>query len=284
MLAARMKYLAPSATLAVQSRARALRARGVDVISFGAGEPDLDTPERIKAAAEAALRRGGTRYTEGGGIPECYEALTFDGPHVSVAQLGPEVKARTVAVNTCSKAYAMTGWRIGYAAGPRELIRAMTDVQSQVTSNPSSIAPWAAVEALAGAFHAFAHVSGLFGRRVARAGRRLASSTDVAEFLPGGGAGGGGPRHGFRLRRPCSVLLRHQRRAPRGGPAPDRPRPPHARGVVSLTARERDRRRRGGCTASAPRGRWAPRCDRRPSQPAATAARTPPGDRSARPV
>src|SRR2546429_10007768 len=69
---------------------------------------------------------------------ECYESLTFEGRHVSIASLGPDIKARTLVVNTCSKAYAMTGWRIGYAAGPRELIRAMTDIQSQVTSNPSS--------------------------------------------------------------------------------------------------------------------------------------------------
>src|SRR2546429_1430835 len=131
---------------------------------------------------------------------ECYEALTFEGRHVSIASLGPEIKARTLVINTCSKAYAMTGWRIGYAAGPRALIRAMTDVQSQVTSNPSSVAQWAAVEALVGpqdevramaaevdrrrhlivdglnrlprvscitpkgAFYAFANVAGLFGR------------------------------------------------------------------------------------------------------------------------
>jgi aspartate aminotransferase len=345
-----MKTLAPSSTLAVQARAKALRARGVDVISFGAGEPDFDTPERIKDAAIRAMRRGQTKYTEVGGIPElkaavctkftrdngldyepaeilvsvgakhtlfnaalalldpgdevlvprpywvsypeqitlvggvpaavpteesagfdldpdrlraavtsrtkavilnspnnptgavfsraaveavarlaverglwvisdeCYEALTFDGRHVSIAQLGPEIKARTLVVNTCSKAYAMTGWRIGYAAGPREIIRAMTDIQSQVTSNPSSIAQWAAVEALAGpqdevakmaaefdrrrriiveglnalpgvrcvmprgAFYAFANVTGLLGRRPA-GGKRLASSVDVTEFL-----------------------------------------------------------------------------------------------------
>ncbi len=351
MLAARIRTLAPSSTLAVQARARALRARGVDVISFGAGEPDFDTPARIKEAARRAMERGQTKYTEVGGIPElkaavcaklrrdqglaydpaevlvsvgakhtlfnlavalldpgdevlvpspywvsypeqarlvgavpvpvatreadgfdldpdrlraavtartklvvlnspnnptgavfspasleavarlalerglwvvsdeCYEALTFEGRHVSIAQLGDAVKARTLVVNTCSKAYAMTGWRIGYAAGPRELIRAMTDVQSQVTSNPSSIAQWAAVEALAGpqdevatmaaefdrrrrlivdglnalpgvscarpkgAFYAFANVSGLFGRVVPGSGRKLAGSTDVAEFL-----------------------------------------------------------------------------------------------------
>jgi aspartate aminotransferase len=350
MLADRMKNLAPSSTLAVQAKAKALRARGVNVISFGAGEPDFDTPERIKLAAIEAMRRGQTKYTEVGGIPElraavctklkrdqgldyepadvvvsvgakhtlfnlavallnpgdevlipspywvsypeqvrlvdavpvavpteeatgfdldpdrlraavtartklvilnspnnptgavfssatlqavtrlaverdvwvvsdeCYEPLTYDGRRLSIAQLGSEIKARTVVVNTCSKAYAMTGWRIGYGAGPRELIRAMTDVQSQVTSNPASIAQWAAVEALTGpqddvakmaaefdrrrrlivdglnalpgvrcvmpkgAFYAFANVSGLFGKR-ADATKKLSGSADVADFL-----------------------------------------------------------------------------------------------------
>jgi len=353
VLADRLKTLAPSSTLAVQAKAKALRARGVDVISFGAGEPDFDTPERIKDAAAQAMRRGQTKYTEVGGVPElraavcaklkrdngldyepadvlvsvgakhtlfnlvmalvnpgdevivpspywvsypeqarllggvpvavptleatgfdldpaalaaavtprtklivlnspnnptgavfspaalqavarlaverglwvvsdeCYEALTYEGRHVSIASLGADVKARTVVVNTCSKAYAMTGWRIGYAAGPRTLIRAMTDVQSQVTSNPSSIAQWAAVEALTGpqdevakmagefdrrrrliveglnglpgvrcvmprgAFYAFPDVSGLFGRTWQRpdGGTTLATSLDVTAFL-----------------------------------------------------------------------------------------------------
>jgi aspartate aminotransferase len=350
VLADRMKSLAPSSTLAVQARAKELRSRGVDVISFGAGEPDFDTPERIKEAAVQALRRGQTKYTEVPGVPElraavctklrrdnglayepadvlvscgakhtlfnvvvallnagdemlvpspfwvsypeqaqlmgaraipvatdeatgfdldpdrlraavtprtklvvlnspnnptgavfsraaleavgrlaverdllvvsdeCYEALTFVGPHVSIAQLAPEFKARTIVVNTCSKAYAMTGWRVGYAAGPRDVIRAMTTVQSQVTSNPSSVAQWAAIEALTGsqddvavmaaefdrrrhlivaglnalpgvrcvmpkgAFYAFPNVSGLFGRRTAD-GKTLRTSTEVTEFL-----------------------------------------------------------------------------------------------------
>ncbi len=351
MLAARMKTLAPSSTLAVQAKAKALKAQGIDVISFGAGEPDFDTPGRIKDAAIRAMQRGQTKYTEVGGIAElraavctkfrrdndleyepadvlvsvgakhtlynlavalldpgdevlvpspfwvsypeqvrlvggtpvavdtqeatgfdldperlraavtprtklivvnspnnptgavfsrealeavarltverqlwvvsdeCYEPLTFEGRHVSIAQLGPEIKARTLVVNTCSKAYAMTGWRIGFAAGPRELVRAMTDVQSQVTSNPSSIAQWAAVEALAGpqddvavmaaefarrrrliidglnalpgvrcvmpkgAFYAFPNVSGLFGRIVPGTGVKLGGSVDVTAFL-----------------------------------------------------------------------------------------------------
>jgi aspartate aminotransferase len=350
-----MKNLAPSSTLAVQAKAKELRARGVDVISFGAGEPDFDTPARIKDAAIQAMQRGETKYTEVGGIrelraavctkfkrdndlayepaavlisvgakhtlfnlftavldpgdevlvpspywvsypeqvklvggapvtvptdeatgfdldpdrlraaitprtkvivlnspnnptgavfspaaleavarlavehdllvvsDECYEPMTYEGRHLSIAQLGADIKARTLVVNTCSKAYAMTGWRIGFAAGPPALIRAMTDVQSQVTSNPSSIAQWAAVEALAGpqddvakmaaefdrrrhliveglnalpgvrcvmprgAFYAFANVSGLFGRRVPGGAeapaKTLAGSTEVTEFL-----------------------------------------------------------------------------------------------------
>ena len=353
MLADRLKTLAPSSTLAVQAKARELKARGIDVISFGAGEPDFDTPQRIKDAALRAMQRGQTKYTEVGGIPElraavctklkrdnnldyepadilvsvgakhtlfnlvmalinpgdevlvpspywvsypeqarllggvpidvathestgfdldpaelaravtprtklivinspnnptgavfsrpaleavarlvverklwvvsdeCYEALTFEGRHVSIASFSPEVKARTIVVNTCSKAYAMTGWRIGYAAGDRTLIRAMTDAQSQVTSNPSSVAQWAAVEALTGpqdevakmagefdrrrrliieglnalpgvtcgmprgAFYAFANVSGLFGRtwRKPDGAQTLKSSLDVTAFL-----------------------------------------------------------------------------------------------------
>jgi aspartate aminotransferase len=349
MLADRMKTLAPSPTLAMQAKAKAMRAEGIDVISFGAGEPDFDTPARIKQAAMRAMESGQTKYTEVGGVPElraavcqklkrdqgldytrdevvvscgakhtlynivmallnpgdevlipspywvsypeqvrllggvpvavdtaeatgfdldpaavrravtprtrmivvdspgnptgavfspealravgelaverglwiisdeCYESLTYEGRHVSIASLSPEIKARTIVVNTCSKAYAMTGWRIGYAAGPREIIRAMTDVQSQVTSNPASVAQWAAVEALAGpqdevakmvgefdrrrrviieglnripgvscvmprgAFYAFPNVSGLFGKR-AKAGV-LQGSASVCAFL-----------------------------------------------------------------------------------------------------
>ena len=349
MLADRLKTLAPSPTLAMQAKAKAMRAQGIDVISFGAGEPDFDTPKRIKDAAIRAIEQGQTKYTEVGGVPElraavcqkfkrdngldyapdevtvscgakhtlynlfmalvnpgdevlipspywvsypeqvrllggvpvpvvtpestgfdldpaelrravtprtkmivldspgnptgavfspaalaevaklaverdlwivsdeCYEALTYEGRHVSIASLSAEVKARTIVVNTCSKAYAMTGWRIGYAAGPKPVIKAMTDVQSQVTSNPASVSQWAAVEALGGAqdevakmtsefdrrrrviiaalnavpgvhcvmpkgaFYAFPNVSGLFGKR-ARGGI-LRGSADVCAFL-----------------------------------------------------------------------------------------------------
>jgi aspartate aminotransferase len=349
MLAERARRLAPSPTLAMSARARALRAQGIDIISFGAGEPDFDTPERVKAAAIRALAEGRTKYTETAGISElraaivaklkrdqgldyapdevivsvgakhtlynicavlidpgdevlipapywatyteqvrlaegapvpvptdegrgfqldpdalraavsartkllilntpnnptgavcpravleavgalavqrglfvvsdeCYEALSYEGRVPSIAALDPAIKARTFVVQTCSKAYAMTGWRIGYAAGPREVVRAMGDFQSQCTSNPASIAQWAAVEALTGpqddvakmagefdrrrrvmvaglnripgircampqgAFYAFPNVSGLFGRRWH--GGALAGSADVTAFL-----------------------------------------------------------------------------------------------------
>src|SRR5437660_12296600 len=71
----RPKEPAPSSTLAVQAKARELRAKGIDVISFGAGEPDFDTPQRIKDAAAEAMRRGQTKYTEVGGIPQLRAAV-----------------------------------------------------------------------------------------------------------------------------------------------------------------------------------------------------------------
>jgi aspartate aminotransferase len=349
MLSERARRLTPSPTLALAARARALRAQGVDVLSFTAGEPDFDTPERVKDAAIRALRDGLTKYTDAGGIPElkaaicaklrrdnglayepaeviasvgakhtlynifavlvdegdevlvpapywvsyteqvrlsegvpvvvptdeargfqldlaalrkavtprtkllilntpnnptgavypradlervadlalergfhvvsdeCYDALAYEGRVPGIAELGPEIKARTLVVNTCSKAYAMTGWRLGFAAGPREIVKAMGDLQGQCTSNPTSIAQWAAVEALAGpqdevakmagefdrrrrvivdglnripgircpmpqgAFYAFPDVSGLFGRRWS--GQPLRGSADVTTFL-----------------------------------------------------------------------------------------------------
>ncbi|CUA92120.1 pyridoxal phosphate-dependent aminotransferase [Pannonibacter indicus] len=273
----------PSATIAVTNKARELKAAGRDVIGLGAGEPDFDTPENIKAAAIKAINEGKTKYTAVDGIPELKEAIcakfkrengltytpaqvtvgtggkqvlynaliatvnpgdevliptpywvsypdmvelaggtpviveadkkTFKitaealeaaitpktkwfifnspsnpsgaaytraelkaltdvlvrHPHVWVmsddmyehlvydnfefttpAQVEPSLYDRTLTVNGVSKAYAMTGWRIGYAAGPVQLIKAMATVQSQSTSNPSSIAQYAAVEALNG--------------------------------------------------------------------------------------------------------------------------------------
>ncbi len=274
----------PSPTVAVSTQARELKAAGVDVIGLGAGEPDFDTPDNIKAAAIDAIQRGETKYTAPDGIPELKDAICakflrenalkyapsqvmvstggkqvlfnallatlnpddeviipapywvsypdmvrlcggepviveapieagfkitpaqleaaitpntkwfiFNSPsnptgagysraelkaltdvllrhpHVWImtddmyehiayapfefctpAQVEPMLYDRTLTVNGVSKAYAMTGWRIGYAAGPEALIKAMTKVQGQSTTNPSSISQWAAVEALNG--------------------------------------------------------------------------------------------------------------------------------------
>ncbi|MEN9407998.1 MAG: hypothetical protein RLZZ455_1214, partial [Candidatus Parcubacteria bacterium] len=81
---------------------------------------------------------------------EIYEKLLYGGVHVSVASLSDAIRARTITINGFSKSYAMTGWRIGYAGGPKEVITAMVNLQSQTTSNTSSIAQYAAVEAITG--------------------------------------------------------------------------------------------------------------------------------------
>ena len=82
---------------------------------------------------------------------EIYEKLIYDGrKHLSIAQLGEQIKAQTFIVNGMSKAYAMTGWRIGYVAGPRHEISAMASFQSQATSNANTIAQYAAMKALEG--------------------------------------------------------------------------------------------------------------------------------------
>lgn len=348
--AQRVGRVSPSPTLRITAEAKAMAARGVDVIDFAAGEPDLDTPLPVKEAGIAAIRNGFTKYTAAGGtdelkqavidklrrdqglsydksqiliscgakhslynlaqafieagdeviIPapywvsypdqvllndgtpvlvpteeatgfqltgaslerhvtprtkavivnspgnptgaaydrktlegiaevalrhglliisdEIYEKLLYDGlAHVSIASLSPKVQARTVVVNGVSKAYAMTGWRIGYAAGPKDLIAAMTTVQSQSTSNPTSISQKAAVAALnegdafikgmvaefdqrrrymverlnkipgvqcampKGAFYAFPHIGRLIGRRSQDG--PLASATALAGYL-----------------------------------------------------------------------------------------------------
>ncbi|WP_343081239.1 pyridoxal phosphate-dependent aminotransferase [Ostreiculturibacter nitratireducens] len=105
------------------------------------------TREELKALTDVLMRHPHIWIMS----DDMYEHLTFDGfEFVTPAQVEPGLYDRTLTCNGVSKAYAMTGWRIGYAAGPVELIRAMSTIQSQSTSNPCSIAQWAAVEALNG--------------------------------------------------------------------------------------------------------------------------------------
>ena len=131
---------------------------------------------------------------------EIYEKLIYDGTHVSIASLSPELKNLSIVVNGASKAYSMTGWRIGYCAGPKDIVSVMGRIQSHSTSNPTTPAQFAAIQALEGceqdvekmrqafeerrqlivsklnsldgvtcltpqgAFYAFPNISGLFGK------------------------------------------------------------------------------------------------------------------------
>ena len=105
------------------------------------------TGDEIRALTDVLLRHPHVWVM----TDDMYEHLVYDEfTFRTVAEIEPALKERTLTVNGVSKAYAMTGWRIGYGGGPRELIRAMATIQSQSTSNPSSISQWAAVEALTG--------------------------------------------------------------------------------------------------------------------------------------
>ena len=97
---------------------------------------------------------------------DIYEHLTYDGFQFhTIAEVEPRLYERTLTMNGVSKAYSMTGWRIGYAGGPAWLIKAMANVESQTTSNPSSISQWAAVEALNGPQHFIPTNKALFQER-----------------------------------------------------------------------------------------------------------------------
>ncbi len=351
-LADRLSAIKPSPTMAITALAAELKASGRDVIGLAAGEPDFDTPDHVKAAANAAIARGETKYTAADGTPalkkavaakykrengldyapeqvtiacggkhiiynammatlnpddevvipapywvsypdivllcgatpvavaagleqgfkitpaqleaaitpktkwlilnspsnptgaaysraelkalaavlmrhpqvwilsdDIYEHLVYDNfEFTTIAQVEPALYERTLTMNGVSKAYAMTGWRIGYAAGPKDLIKAMGTIQSQSTSNPCSISQAASVEALngtqdflpqwreafrarrdrvvamlndapgircpkpEGAFYVYPDVSGLIGKTT-RDGKTLSDDTMVATWL-----------------------------------------------------------------------------------------------------
>ena len=282
-IAKNVAELAPSMTLSITSQAKALKKQGVDVLSFGAGEPDFDTPKHIVEAAVKALHDGQTRYTESagllelregiaaklmidnglqyeasqisvncgakhscynailavvnpgdeviipapywtsypemvrlaGGIPvivdtkiengwkitpeefedamspltkmiimnspgnptgsvyskeelqkiaeiaigedivilsdEIYEKLVYgENKHVSIASISKEIYDNTITINGFSKAYAMTGWRLGYTAAPKKIAEAIDTIQSHTTSNPTTFAQFGAIAALQG--------------------------------------------------------------------------------------------------------------------------------------
>ncbi|MCG9126586.1 pyridoxal phosphate-dependent aminotransferase [Candidatus Poribacteria bacterium] len=363
-LSERSKNVTPSSTLAITAKINAMIADGVDVVKFGAGEPDFDTPEYIKAAAITALEDGFTKYTPVPGTPELreaivekyqrdnglsystsevivscgakhtlynimqaicdpgdevifaapywvsypqqiklagavphiiettaeqnfcmqadeieaainsntkailinspsnptgttydvenlkqiaeiavknevylisdeiYEALLYDGAtHQSPASFNEETKAITFVVNGVSKAYSMTGWRIGYTAGPEDAISAMSRIQSHSTSNPTSIAQKGAVAALnqpqdaveemrkafeerrniicerfddiegvsyvrpQGAFYIFPDFSDHYGRTLD--GKKIEGSMDITDYLLASAGVGVVPGDGF---------------------------------------------------------------------------------------
>jgi len=102
--------------------------------------------EHLEAIAEVAVAKGIVVISD-----EIYEPFIYGGAkHVSIASLGPEIKALTLVVNGVSKSHAMTGWRIGFIAGDKRVVKAVTDLQSHSVSNPTSIAQYAAIEALTG--------------------------------------------------------------------------------------------------------------------------------------
>ena len=274
--------ISESMTLAITAKAKQLKASGVNVVSFGAGEPDFNTPEYIRKAAIAQIEKGGNGYTAASGLPELktaichklkndngltytngqivvsngakhslsnallaicnpgdeviipspywvsyyeltkladaepilvaasakqqfkvtadqieaaitdktkaimlnspnnptgavytkeellaigavatrhdlyiisdeiYEKLVYGVDHISIASLSEDLYERTIVVNGLSKAYAMTGWRIGYTASNLEIAKVMSNVQSHATSNPNTIAQYASIEALMG--------------------------------------------------------------------------------------------------------------------------------------
>ncbi|AGT32486.1 aspartate aminotransferase [Geobacillus genomosp. 3] len=120
------------------------------------------TAEELKALGEVCLTHGVLIVSD-----EIYEKLIYGGAkHVSIAELAPELKAQTVIINGVSKSHSMTGWRIGYAAGPKDIIKAMTDLASHSTSNPTSIAQYAAIAAYSGPEEPVEQMRQAFERRL----------------------------------------------------------------------------------------------------------------------
>jgi aspartate aminotransferase len=318
-LAKRLQLIKPSPTLMVTVQVAALRRQGIEVIDFGAGEPDFDTPDHIKEAAITALKQGKTKYTPVGGTAELkeaiitklqrdngltysmqevtsncggkhtlfnafhalfgegdevlipapywvsysdmvilaggqpkllmtdektgfkitaaqlqaaitpqskallinspsnptggayteselrmiadvveksdlfvisddvYEKFLYDSPRCPhILGLKPHLRDRVLITNSVSKTYAMTGWRLGYAAGPKELISAIETLQSQSTSNPTSIAQAAAVTALTGTQEPVGIMAKEFAKRRKYVVDRLRAIPGIMCTLPEG--------------------------------------------------------------------------------------------------
>ncbi|WP_425147818.1 pyridoxal phosphate-dependent aminotransferase [Deinococcus sp.] len=145
--------------LDVQALRAAITPRTKVIVLNSPGNPTgaVFPEETLRAVAELAQERGLFIVTD-----EMYEHIIYDRQHYSVARFAP---AHTLTINGASKAYAMTGWRIGYAAGPLALIRAMNAIQGQSTSNASSVSQWAAVAAIQDSREFIAMARGQFQQR-----------------------------------------------------------------------------------------------------------------------
>lgn len=138
--------------------------------------------EELSSLGEILVEKGVTIISD-----EIYEKLIYDGfEHVSIASLSPELKERTVVINGVSKAYSMTGWRIGYTAAPLPIAGAMSDLQSHSTSNPTSIAQAASVRALKGTQEPLKQMVAEFTRRRDYMLERLTKIEGVTCHRPGG--------------------------------------------------------------------------------------------------
>jgi len=136
----------------------------------------------LKAVADFALENNLWIVTD-----EVYEAFVYDGlKHTSIASLGEEIKNRTVISNSFSKTYSMTGWRIGYTAGPSEVIDAIGRLQDHMTSNPTSIAQMAALEALRGPQDSIKTMITAFDERRRLMVRRLNEMSGIECEVPQG--------------------------------------------------------------------------------------------------
>jgi aspartate aminotransferase len=136
----------------------------------------------LESVANIALKHGLILISD-----ECYERIIYDGQiHYSLAGLSPEIRSITLTVNAVSKTYSMTGWRIGYMAGPEWIIKAVNKIQSQTTSNPTSISQKAAIEALKGDQTKVTEMVGEFKKRRDYIVQSLESLPGVSCMLPKG--------------------------------------------------------------------------------------------------